>query len=162
MPYIAVIGDIRESQKIADRNPVQVKLNSILADINKRYKEDVASKFMITLGDEFQGLLRAGDHITEIIEKIEMVMHPVKVCFGIGVGRITTNIDPDLSLRTGVPAYYNARKMINELKTAGKKKMAAKCDMKIDMDDNSSISDLINSIFSLTAAIKAKWTDSGI
>ena len=49
--YIVIIGDMKNSQKIQDRNKVQEKLKSVLKEINKKYKKDIASKIMITLGD---------------------------------------------------------------------------------------------------------------
>ncbi|MGB4438298.1 MAG: SatD family protein, partial [Sedimentibacter sp.] len=57
-PYIAIIGDIVNSKKIDNRNDVQIKLKSLLKRIDEKYTDDIASDFMITLGDEFQGLLK--------------------------------------------------------------------------------------------------------
>lgn len=158
-PYIAVIGDIVESKKIKERKAVQQKLGVVLHEINIQYAGDVASRFMITLGDEFQGLLQAGTHIMEIIERIERQMHPTRMRFGIGVGEITTDIDPKLPLGADGPAYYNARKMINELKAAEKQKMASKLNMKIEIEEYADIAELINAILSLNTVLKEKWTD---
>ena len=119
-PYIAVIGDLVASKKISDRRAVQEKLGAVLSGINASYSKDLASRFMLTLGDEFQGLLLAGAHTVAIVEKIEREMHPTMVRFGIGVGRITTAIDRHLPLGADGPAYYYARQMIDELKTAEK------------------------------------------
>jgi hypothetical protein len=157
-PYIAVVGDIVGSKKIQDRKAIQDKLSKVLYEVNEMYYKDIASKFMITLGDEFQGLLTAGTHALEIIEKIERQMYPTNIRFGIGVGRITTDINPDFPLGADGPAYYSARKMINELKTAEKKKMEAKADIKIEIENNLDIAELINTVFSLNTTIKAKWT----
>lgn len=159
IPYVAVIGDIVESKKLKDRKAVQEKLSSVLNDINIKYGEDMASKFMITLGDEFQGLLRAGIHTMEIVEKIEREMYPERIRFGIGIGKITTGINPDIPLGADGPAYYNARKMIDEIKAIEKRKMEPKSNMKVAIEDNSDISELMNAVFSLNAVLKAKWTD---
>lgn len=158
-PYIAVIGDIVESKRIKERKAVQQKLGVVLHEINERYTGDVASRFMITLGDEFQGLLQAGTHTMEIIERIERQMHPTRMRFGIGVGEITTDINPELPLGADGSAYYNARKMVNELKAAEKQKMASKLNMKIKIEEYVGISELINTIFSLNTVLKEKWTD---
>lgn len=85
IPYIAIIGDIKNSKKIEDRNRVQKKLNEILNDINEKYQDDISAKFIITLGDEFQGLLGDGKNVIEIIEEIQWKMHPVEIRFGIGM-----------------------------------------------------------------------------
>jgi len=158
-PYFAVIGDIVGSKKTQEREIVQQKLSSALNRINSMYKENIASKFMITLGDEFQGLLRNGNYLMEIIEKIEIEMHPVRIRFGIGVGRIVTDINPDLPLGADGPAYYNARRMIDEIKSSEKKKMEPKTNMKIMIEGNEDISQFINTIFALNTAIKSRWTD---
>ena len=55
--YIAIIGDIKNSRKIDNRKEVQTKLNGVLDEINQTYCEEIAAGFLITLGDEFQGLL---------------------------------------------------------------------------------------------------------
>ena len=75
--YIAVIGDIKESKKITNRSEVQKKLKLILEKINEKYNDDISSKFMITLGDEFQGLLCNGKNTMNIIFEMERKMYPV-------------------------------------------------------------------------------------
>ena len=61
-PYIAIIGDIKNSKKIVDRGAIQEHLKKILDNINLKYSDCIASKFTITLGDEFQGLLTTGNN----------------------------------------------------------------------------------------------------
>ena len=61
-PYIAIIGDIKKSKKIKEREIFQNQLNSILKKVNQLYSSSISSKFTITLGDEFQGLLHSGDY----------------------------------------------------------------------------------------------------
>jgi hypothetical protein len=158
-PYIAVIGDIVSSKKIPDRADVQKKLKSLLSDINRMYSRDIASSFVVTLGDEFQGLLQHGSHTVEIIDKIKRLMHPTKIRFGIGVGHITTEIDPSSSIGADGPAYYCARKAISELKTTEKKNMESKPDMLIDIDKYPDIAEIINTIFALNTAVTSRWTD---
>ncbi|NLY38872.1 MAG: hypothetical protein GX044_06175 [Firmicutes bacterium] len=157
-PYIAVIGDIVASKKISDRRAVQEKLGAVLSGINKKYSGDLASRFMLTLGDEFQGLLEAGGHALAIVDKIEREMHPVMMRFGIGVGRITTAIDRHFPLGADGPAYYYARKMIDELKTAEKRNKEAKQNIKIAIEEHAALSELLNTIFALCTALKARWT----
>ena len=97
-PYIAIIGDIKESRKINDRNNVQNKLKAVLIKINQKYESAISAKFTITLGDEFQGLLCVGENVIDIIEEIRREMSPVQIRFGIGVGEINTDINSDMSL----------------------------------------------------------------
>lgn len=52
--YVAIIGDIVNSKKVNKRGIIQQKFKGVLADINVKYSEDIASKFTINLGDGFQ------------------------------------------------------------------------------------------------------------
>jgi len=155
--YIAIIGDIIESKKIADRNEVQIKLRQKLRDINEKYKDDIASKFMITLGDEFQGLLKRGRDAMNIISEIELDMFPVKLRFGVGIGRIDTEINAEIPLGADGPAYHQARKMINLLKDKEKHYKESYANIMI-ASESDRIDVLLNAILSLSATLKNKWT----
>lgn len=157
-PLVAIIGDIKSSKQLEDRRAVQLKLKAVLDAVNNEYQSDLASKFMITLGDEFQGLLKSGTSAIFIIDKIEREMYPTKLRFGLGVGEITTDINLDMPFGADGPAYYNARKIIDELKVSEKKKMESKANVKIEVQGNAVISELINTILSLLTTIKETWT----
>ena len=51
--YFAIIGDIIASKTISNRSEVQNHLKRILDQVNEEYKSNIASRFSITLGDEF-------------------------------------------------------------------------------------------------------------
>lgn len=159
-PYIAVIGDIKNSRKIGNRDGVQEKLKKVLLDINKKYSNDIASKFTITLGDEFQGLLHDGENVMDIISEIERKMYPIKIRFGIGIGEITTVIDSERAIGADGPGYYKAREAIEFLKQNEKKKQSGKPDTRIESDgEKQGTVELLNAILSLTAAVKRSWSD---
>ncbi len=157
--YIAVIGDIKGSKQSSNRSEIQKQLKSVLTDINIQYGEDVASKFVITLGDEFQGLLEQGSHIMDILTSIELRMYPVEIRFGIGVGKITTEINPEMSLGADGPAYYNAREAITRLKEREKRSKSAISDTIIITEGDVPTELLLNSLLSLLTVIKQGWTD---
>lgn len=159
-PYIAIIGDIKESKKIKNRNEVQIKLNEVLEEINKIYKEDIISKFIITLGDEFQGLLCNGANTMHIISEIERRMHPVKLRFGVGIGEITTDINSEMSIGADGPGYYNARAAIEQLKSDEKRKQTNPADIRFEIaSDNQASTTMINTILTLMTVIKESWSD---
>lgn len=158
--YIVIIGDIIESKKIESRNEVQLHLKNILNEINKDYKVHIASEFKITLGDEFQGLLKNSNHIMDIISKIEISMDPIEFRFGIGIGNITTYINFYNTSEIDGPAYHRARKMIENIE--GKKLLYKKSysNILICRGENSILTDeLLNSTLSVCTALKSKWTD---
>ena len=106
-PYIAIIGDIKNSKQLHERrHAVQEELVEKLETINQTYQSAIASKFMITLGDEFQGLLKSGACAVAIIDQIERALYPIRLRFGIGVGEVSTEISLASTLSADGPAFY--------------------------------------------------------
>lgn len=158
--HVAIIGDMKQSQKMKNRNEVQIKLKNILETINIMYQEDLAAKFIITLGDEFQGLLKQGANTMKILSKIERMMYPVQLRFGIGIGRITTEINPEMALGADGPGYYKARAAIEYLKDNEKKKQSVPTDTRFEVEcENQENIRMLNTIVSLMTVIKEGWSD---
>lgn len=158
-PYIAIIGDIKNSKELENRRDTQIKLNSVLNNINAKYKSVISAKFMITLGDEFQGLLCRGDGALDIIEEIQRAMYPVKIRFGIGVGQITTGINAEMAIGADGPGYYKAREAIEMLKNSEYRNKTQAANIRIEVeDDENSIAVMLNTIFSLMAVIQDNWS----
>ncbi len=158
--YVAIIGDIVDSKKIDDRKVIQQKFKKVLADINVKYSEDIASKFTITLGDGFQGLLKSRKNIMKIICEIEMAMTPIELRFGIGIGNISTDINLDNSSEIDGSAYHRARKMIKEIESKKFQYTERHSSIMICSEENNiEIDELLNSILSVCTALKSKWTD---
>ncbi len=160
--YFAVIGDIKNSRKIKDRFQVQEQLEQILEEINSEFDNYIAAKFIVTLGDEFQGLLSSTQPIITIIERIMLKMYPVKIRFGIGFGAISTKINPEMAIGADGTAYYHARNMINDIKKNQKGRRSAQTSVKISADGNVSVVALANSTFSLWHLIQEKWTQKQV
>lgn len=156
--YCAVIGDIVKSKEIKDRPGAQDRLRKILEHINREFDNLIASNFMITLGDEFQGLLKTPEKLLEIIERIKMKMYPVRIRFGIGIGDINTGIQRNLPFGADGPAYHNARQMVEEIKNNEKSKLRSDADIMI-RSQNDSIDRLVNVSLALCSFIEKKWTD---
>lgn len=159
--FFAIIGDIKNSKEIEKRNMIQNELKNILEDVNCIYADDIASKFTITLGDEFQGLLYTGHNVVKIIETIKERLYPVEMRFGIGEGEITTAINLEIAIGADGPAYYNARSAIEYLKGNEKKNKRALSDMRIESKCRKTEKQLalINTIFELMKAIELNWTE---
>lgn len=159
-PYVAIIGDIKKSKKLEDRKSVQNKLEKTLNIINKKYYEDISAKFMITLGDEFQGLLCDGSNVMSIIEEIQREMYPIEIRFGIGVGSITTDINSEMAIGADGPGYYKARQAIEYLKENEQKNKTHASDIRIEVEgDNEASTTMLNTIMALLAVVKTNWTD---
>lgn len=158
--FVAIIGDIRCSRSLTQRREIQENLGIILQEINEGFEADIAAKFLITLGDEFQGLLFDGRSLLKIIEKIKMSLYSVTFRFGIGMGRITTDIYPEMALGADGPAFYRARSAIELLKENESKKKAVLSDLSFRFEEkNSTTERLLNTAFTLLYSLEHTWTD---
>ncbi len=148
--YCVVIGDIVKSKQISNRKRVQTKFKESIEIINEKFKKEIVSNFLVTLGDEFQGVLKDSVMSYEIILKMEELMHPTNFVFGIGIGTITTDIS-EVALGMDGPAFHNARASLEEAK--------------IDREHiyykgfNKTQDISINTILSLLYIIKNLWTE---
>lgn len=158
--YIAVIGDMKCSKKLHNRSQVQDTLKNALEDINTTFRDDLASRFIITLGDEFQGLLRRGANVMQIISMIQNALYPVEIRFGMGIGTISTDINWEMSIGADGPAYYKAREAIDSLKMNEKKKQSGAADIRLGFqeEDQGTIV-MINTLLSLMTVIRRSWSD---
>lgn len=158
--YYAIIGDIKNSKEIDNRYEVQNKLKKILDDINLKYKADIKANFLITLGDEFQGLLNSPVFAIEIVKYIQRELYPVKLRFGIGIGEISTEINQKAAIGADGPAFYAAREMINFLKNEEKHLKNQAPDIQIGYYNSKTIEiDEINIMLTLIKVIEDSWTD---
>lgn len=159
--YIAVIGDIIESRAMQDRSDVQRKIKKLLEDINEKFKDDIAARFTITLGDEFQGLLKSSKALMEIIDLIKLKFYPNKLRFGIGFGEMYTEIIAEQAIGSDGPAYYAARKAVEDIKKSNNRYEQPDQDIQIyNYDENDKYKfDLLNSALSLCTLIENGWTE---
>jgi len=157
--FVAVIGDMKHSRQLNDRREVQDKMKNVLEEINEKFADEIASRFVITLGDEFQGLLRDGKNVLRIIEEIKMKLYPVEIRFGIGIGSISTDINTDIALGADGPGYYMAREAIEIIKENEKKNKAVISDIWLETrEDKANRALLVNTVFALLKSIEQKWT----
>lgn len=157
--YSVIIGDIIDSKKIKDRKHIQNHFKKALDNINENYSESIGSKFTITLGDEFQGLLKDRENIVDIISEIERIMFPITLRFGIGIGDITTEINYESSSVIDGSSYHRARAMIEELEESDSQYAKREANILLaSADTNSELDQLINAIFSLATVLKSQWT----
>ena len=111
--YLALIADVIDSKIVQERFDLQKQLEKTLQKINELFKGCLASAFTLTLGDEFQALLKVDAPIFQIIDTLRSELTPTQLRFGIGLGEIVTAIDPLQSVGADGPAYWNARAAIN-------------------------------------------------
>lgn len=154
--YIAIIADLIDSKKIKDREIIQKKLKETLDIINQKYQSILKAKFIITVGDEIEGLLIKSDQVVDLINDLELLMFPTKFRIGIGLGDITTEIIYDKSNEIDGSAYHYARFMIEELERT--KNQYENIHTNIMYMSSKKDDFLVNTIYSLLSVIKEKWT----
>lgn len=160
MQYYAIIGDIKRSKKIENRCEIQEKLKKILDNVNSIYNNDISAKFLITLGDEFQGLLEITAPILEIIKYIQREIYPIKLRFGVGIGNVSTLINHEAAIGADGPAFYAAREMIEFLREQEKKLKKQAADIQISVYEKKCFeTEEINVMFSLLKIIEDSWTE---
>ena len=156
--YCAIIGDIIGSRKIPDRNKAQIMLKKILDEINREYAPYIAAKFIITIGDEFQGLLKNPNMLLEIIDTIKFNFYPYRLRIGVGFGEIYTEIIEDMALGSDGPVYYAARDAVNSLKEAETKYGQPEQDILLYSNNHKEKFALVNVALSLCAYMENGWT----
>jgi hypothetical protein len=118
MLYLTLIGDIVDSKQVARRADLQKRLAAALRKINDR-KPSPASPYTITLGDEFQAVYKSADTLFLDLFSILAEIYPVEARFGVGVGGLTTPLNPKQALGMDGPAFHRAREAITVLKKSG-------------------------------------------
>jgi len=114
--YLAIIGDVVRSRDIQDRNEFQQRLRSSISRINLEFSAHIASHFMLTIGDEFQGLLKSPETLPQLLAVIRSEIHPIEQRVGIGIGSLDTKLEP-VSIGMDGPCFHRARDAIERAKS---------------------------------------------
>ncbi len=115
--YVSLIIDIEKSKsyKIDERNEMQHYMDKCINNLNYIFRHEMQCEITFSAGDEVQGLF--DDVVTALLyfRLLEMLMKPVKLRAGIGVGDWTVKMNKGLSTQQDGPAYYRARQAIEEV-----------------------------------------------
>jgi len=94
--FVAVKMDMRSSRRIRDREQAQERFLQVMDALNREFAASIQARFIVTHGDEAQGMLRpetAPDALAAMERAIEGVF-PVRLRFGIGMGTLSTPLQP--------------------------------------------------------------------
>lgn len=117
MHYITMVFDIKNSRKIKNRELIQNELITTIKLCNEQFNDIIASPFLIILGDEWQGLLKAHSDYKKVIAFFKEHL-PEEILFytGIGIGEIAiNNLELTVNQLDG-PSFYLAREAITYAK----------------------------------------------
>ncbi len=118
MKVVIVIADIVLSREIPDRSRFQRHLKKTVATVSARHPE-LLSPYTVTLGDEFQAVYKRADRVFRDFCLLQRMLCPHRIRFAIGVGALTTPLNPRMSIGMDGPAFHLARQGMEELKQSG-------------------------------------------
>lgn len=115
--FVTIICDIKNSRLLENRHDFQLYLIDVLKECNTLFKDYIVAPFIITLGDEWQGLLKENSPYLEILDFFKSKLPSnVKFYTGIGIGEITIhNFELTVNQLDG-PSFHLARKAIKYAK----------------------------------------------
>ena len=118
MSQIVLIGDIIASKEIADRLNFQKRFTDVLDKSNKTYYNSMISPLTPTIGDEFQTVLWEATNLFNIIALIERDLPEISLRYGIGLGKIDTEINSQSATGMDGPAFHFARMSVETARKA--------------------------------------------
>jgi len=149
---VVIIADVRDSRKMAqdERYEGQLFLKSAIIQVNEEFSKVIEAPFMITRGDEFQGVLQDLASAFNAMLEFERLLFPLQLRYGIGRGTIQ-KMGSTIPIEMDGPAFHLANLALNQVK---KKKYFMQC---ATGDEQSDL--LINTILTLMCAIKSRWNE---
>ncbi len=115
--YVSLIMDIEKSKSysISDRNEMQHYIDKCVKNLNNLFDEGMQCEVTFSAGDELQGLFN--DVVTALLyfRMLEMLVKPVKIRAGIGIGAWTVKMEQGSSTQQDGPAYHKARQAIKDV-----------------------------------------------
>ena len=151
--YAVLIADIKDSRQLKERERYewQLFLKSAVVQVNESFSDEIEAPFMITKGDEFQGVLQNLSSINKVILQFEHLIYPLSLRFGIGYGPIQ-KMGSKIPIEMDGPAFHRANAALT---TAKKKKRA----VQIDTKDNE-FDQWVNILYRLIFSIKSRWSET--
>lgn len=111
--YIAIIGDLKGSRQIKNRAQAQLQIKQALEGVNQAYPECIVSKLTLTLGDEFQALIKPEKRMIHMLDELYTSLEEYPFRLGIGYGEISTAIDKNISIGADGEGFWQARAAID-------------------------------------------------
>ncbi|MFI3208453.1 MAG: SatD family protein [Eubacteriales bacterium] len=117
MNYVSLIIDIEKSKNyhINERNEMQYYMDECINKLNVLFEKQMKFQMTFSAGDEIQGLFTDVTVALIYFRIIEMLMKPVKLRAGIGIGDWNIKIEGGASTQQDGPAYHKARLAIEEV-----------------------------------------------
>jgi hypothetical protein len=114
--FAVVMGDIIDSEQHRSGGALSHEFNSSVRATNRKYHTSIASPLTITLGDEFQGLVRKMTKGFEIIVKLrsDLLERGVNCRFVLGIVRLDTKVNTKNAWNMMGDGLAQARDKLND------------------------------------------------
>ncbi len=151
--YAVIIADMKASRRLKERERYewQLILKSAIVQINERFSDAIEAPFMITKGDEFQGVLKGLSQVNQVVLHFERLVYPLILRFGVGYGPIQ-KMGSKIPIEMDGPAFHRANAA---LLFAKKKKISVRFDTRDPEFDQ-----WVNTIYRLISSIKKRWSET--
>ena len=108
-PCIALIADMVRSRELTRRQrpSVQKRFKEFVDYLNRTYSRSILSRFVITLGDEFQGILSSATAIPDLLWDIDHRFSDRNLRVGMGFGVLDTPIQKE-AINVDGPVLHRA------------------------------------------------------
>jgi len=150
MPYCAITADVRGSREVEDRAGLQKQILAAIAAVNTEFEQELLVPFAISVGDEWQGLLKSIAPAWRIVLAFQDTLHEYDLAFGIGEGEIATPI-AERSAEMDGEAFHRSREALESAKESEKPAEFRTTTPNIDL--------LLNALVSAMNIISSGWTD---
>lgn len=147
--FLALIGDIRGSRHLHDRQGVQERLRADLAELERRYASDLAAGFVITTGDEFQALLADPAAGVPVVIACDTMLSGLRLRYGLGWGTLSTRLE-ERAVGMDGPCFHAARQAIEAAKA--RDRWLAVRGLPTPAES------ALDALLDLIAAVRAGWT----
>lgn len=116
--YGVVTMDLVGSRSLENRPQIQEQLGKLIEQINQNHNEFLVAPINFTVGDEWQLVTNHPDKAYDFIHLFQQELWQIGVKFyaGVGIGRISTNLNSDTRRMDG-PCFIAAREAIDISKT---------------------------------------------
>lgn len=147
--YTALIIDLKRSRSysVEDRNSIQNYIITVIEKLNEVFSKSLARDVEFSAGDEVQGLFISPESAYLYFRLFCMLISPVEIRAGIGVGEWNVKIENASTTAQDGPAYHHARNAIENVKDALGYSVLLYSGTKIDLFLNA----VINTSFALTS-----------
>ncbi len=155
MMHYIFMADVIKSRNIPKKKQFIDQLDQLVKDINKKNPENILSPLTITLGDEFQAVIKSSNAVFQILfdidQRIITEKLDISLRYSIVYGEIDTAINKKIAHKMYGQGLTDARKQLDLMKN-DKKRYSIQIDESVDQ--------MLNGLLYLYQSLIDQWKKS--